>query len=213
MNETTPEPIPEAGLLPEQAVPYTSELKTEAALPEPAYVPIPPPSRFKRFKQFLGSILRWLSVALIGFMVGMALMAYPALRAQANLKNVEKERDQALFKLTMQGKLLAGLQTDQARLIVLRTLSEVRAAKLALDNNDDINLPLFLDKAAQVMKTVPDTLMETQQNTVTKIQQKLALAQEKSKSNLQVTKSDLDQLLIDLIENLRNLDTVLNPNP
>ena len=79
-------------------------------------------------------------------------------------------------------------------------------------SDDEINLPLFIDKAAQVMKAVPDTLMETQQATVTKIQQKLALAQEKAKSNLQVTKPELDGLLAELIENLRNLDALLNPN-
>lgn len=210
MNETTPEPVPEAGATPEQAALFTSNLKTDAASTEPAYVPIPPPSRFKRF---LRSTIRWISVALLGFLIGIAVMAYPLLRAQADLKNAEKERDQALFNLTVQSKLITGLQTDRARLIVLRTLSEVRAAKLALDSNDDVNLPLFLDKAAQVMQAVPDTLMATQQATVTKIQQKLASAQDKAKSNLQVTKPDLDQLLSDVIENLRNLDTLLNPNP
>jgi hypothetical protein len=152
-------------------------------------------------------------VALAAFLVGIAVMAYPVLRAQASLKSAEKERDQAQFALAIQSKLLTGLQSDQARLIVLRALSEVRAAKLALTSDDEINLPLFIDKAAQVMKAVPDTLMETQQATVTRIQQKLALAQEKAKGNLQVTKPELDRLVVELIENLRNLDALLNPNP
>jgi len=152
-------------------------------------------------------------VALIAFLLGIAVMAYPLLRTQASLKNVEKERDQAKFTLTIQNKLLAGLQSDQARLIVLRAMSELRAAKLALASNDEINLPLFIDKAAQLMKAVPDTLMETQQATVTKIQQKLSLAQEKAKSNLKITKPELDVLLTESIENLRNLDALLNPNP
>lgn len=209
MNKTTPEPASDTGLSSE-AVPYASGTQTEARPTEPAYVPIPPPSRFKRG---LRSAIRWISVALLGFLVGIAVMAYPVLRAQASLKSAEKERDQAQFTLAVQSKLLTSLQTDQARLIVLRALSEVRAAKLALDGNDDVNLPLFIDKAAQMMKTVPDTLMQTQQSTMTKIQQKLASAQEKAKGNLQATKPDLDQLLADLIENLRNLDALLNPNP
>ncbi len=210
MNETKPEPAPEVNLPQHEAAPSTTETKTEAKMVEPAYVPIPPPSRFKRLQR---SATHWISVALLGFVVGLAIMAYPMLHAQASLKSVEKDRDQAKFTLTFQSKLLTSYQYDQARLIVLRALSEVRAAKLALATDDEINLPLFIDKAAQVMKTVPDTLMETQQATVTKIQQKLALAQEKSKGNLQVTKPDLDLLLTELIENLRNLDALLNPNP
>ena len=55
-------------------------------------------------------------------------MAYPVLRAQASLKSAEKERDQGKFTLAVQSKLLTGLQSDQARLIVLRALSELRAA-------------------------------------------------------------------------------------
>jgi hypothetical protein len=209
MTDTTPEQTDDAGQSAEEASPYPSNIKTQAKPSEPGYVPIPPPSRFKRV---LRSTFRWISIALLGFLVGLAVMAYPVLHAQANLKAVEKERDQAQFTLTMQSKLLDGLQTDQARLVVVRALSEVRAAKLALDDNDEINLPLFLDKAAQVMKTIPTTL-PTQQTTVTKIQQKLASAQEKAKSSLPVAKPELDQQLSDLIENLRNLDALLNPNP
>jgi len=210
MNETEPKPTPEGVLPPEQAAPPTAGEDTEAKPGVPAYVPIPPPGRFKRF---VSSAARWGSVALAAFLVGIAVMAYPVLRAQASLKSAEKERDQAQFALAIQSKLLTGLQSDQARLIVLRALSEVRAAKLALTSDDEINLPLFIDKAAQVMKAVPDTLMETQQATVTRIQQKLALAQEKAKGNLRVTKPELDRLVIELIENLRNLDALLNPNP
>jgi len=210
MNETEPKPTPEGVLPPEQAAPPTAGEDTEAKPGVPAYVPIPPPGRFKRF---VSSAARWGSVALAAFLVGIAVMAYPVLRAQASLKSAEKERDQAQFALAIQSKLLTGLQSDQARLIVLRALSEVRAAKLALTSDDEINLPLFIDKAAQVMKAVPDTLMETQQATVTRIQQKLALAQEKAKGNLQVTKPELDRLVVELIENLRNLDALLNPNP
>jgi len=210
MNETEPKPTPEAVLPPEQAAPSTAGENTESRSGVPAYVPIPPPNRIKRF---VSSAARWGSVSLAAFLVGIVVMAYPLLRAQASLKNTEKERDQAQFALAIQSKLLTGLQSDQARLIVLRALSEVRAAKLALTSDDEINLPLFIDKAAQVMKAVPDTLMETQQATVTRIQQKLALAQEKAKGNLRVTKPELDRLVIELIENLRNLDALLNPNP
>jgi len=210
MNEIEQEPVPEVVLPPAEAAPPIPEEKTEVQPAAPAYVPIPPPSRFKRF---LRSVTRWGSVALVAFLVGIAVMAYPLLRAQSSLKNVEKERDQAQSKVALQSKLLTGLQSDQARLIVLRALSELRAAKLALSSDDEINLPLFIDKAAQVMKAAPDTLMETQQATVTKIQQKLALAQEKAKGNLRITKPELDQLLEESIENLRNLDALLNPNP
>jgi hypothetical protein len=204
MNETEQEPVPE-GVLP----PAVDE-RADAQPITPTYVPIPPPSRFKRF---LRSVTRWGSVALIAFLVGIAVMAYPLLRAQASQQSAEKERDQAKFTVAMQSKLLSGMQSDQARLIVLRALSELRAARLALTGDDEINLPLFIDKAAQVMKAVPDSLMETQQATVTKIQQKLALAQEKAKSNLKITKPELDQILAEAIENLRNLDALLNPNP
>jgi hypothetical protein len=210
MNEDEQESAPDAGISLQEAAPSPDMTQPEAQPVKTAYVPIPPPSRFKRF---LRSATRWGSVALVAFLVGIAVMAYPVLRAQANLKNAEKERDQAQFTIAVQSKLLAGLQTDQARLIVLRALSEVRAARLAMTSNDEINLPLFIDKAAQVMNAVPDFLMETQQTTVTKIQQKLALAQEKAKGDLRTAKPELDQLLTDLTENLRNLDALLNPNP
>jgi hypothetical protein len=210
MNEIEQEPVPEVVLPPAEAAVPTSEEKSESRPVVPAYVPIPPPSRFKRF---LHSVTRWGTVALLAFLVGIAVMAYPLLKAQASLKSAVKERDQGKFTLAVQSKLLTSLQSDQARLIVLRALSELRAARLALSSDDEINLPLFIDKAAQVMKAVPDTLMETQQATVTKIQQKLALAQEKAKGNLRVTKPELDQLLAESIENLRNLDALLNPNP
>jgi hypothetical protein len=208
MNETELEP--EVVSPSTEAVPPIPDDKAEEQPGLPTYVPVPPPSRFKRSVR---SATRWFMVVLIAFLAGIALMAYPLLQAQTSLKSAVKERDQVKFALTLQNKLLASLQHDQSRLIVLRALSELRAAKLALSNNDDVNLPLFLDKAAQVMKTAPDSLMETQQATVVKIQQKLALAQEKSKSNLTVTKSELNQLLDEAIENLRNLDAVLNPNP
>ena len=210
MNETEQEPVPEDVLSPEEAAPATESERTEAQPVAPGYIPIPPPSRFKRFLQ---NVTRWGIVALAAFLVGIAVMAYPLLRTQASLKNVETERDQAKLAFSMQSKLLTNVQNDQARLIVLRALSELRAARLALISNDDVNVPLFIDKAAQVMKAVPATLMETEQATVTKIQQKLALAQEKANSDLRITKPDLDQMLADAIENLRNLDALLNPNP
>jgi cell division protein FtsL len=210
MNENEQEPLPESALPPAEAVPPNTDERPETQSAIPAYVPIPPTSRFKRF---LRSATRWVSVALVAFLVGIAVMAYPLLRAQANLKSVEKERDQANTKIAEQTTQLASMQDDQARLVVLRALSELRAAKLALSTDDEINVPLFIDKAAQAMKAVPDTLMETQQGTITKIQQKLALAQEKAKSNLKITKPELDQLLADSIENLRNLDELLNSNP
>ena len=210
MNDTDQEPVPEVVMPPAEAEPAAEEVKAEAGPTPPTYVPVPPPSRFRRFVR---SAFRWVILALIAFLVGIAVMAYPLLRAQANLKNVEKERDQVGFTNTVLNMQLTGLQSDQERLIVLRALSELRAARLALTTDDEINVPLFIDKAAQVMKTVPDTLMETQQATVTKIQQKLALAQEKAKSNLKITKPELDQLLAEAIENLRNLDALLNPNP
>ncbi len=211
MNENEQEPLPEAGIPPEEAVPLHETSKEETTpVAAPAYVPIPPPSRFKRF---LRSATRWGIVVLTAFLIGIIVMAYPLLRAQAALKNAQQERDQLKLALSVQNKLIANLQTDQARLVVLRALSELRAARIALSSNDEVNLPLFIDKAAQVMKAVPVTLLETQQATVTKIQQKLAQAQEQAKSNLQVTKSTLDPLLADTIENLRNLDAVLNPNP
>jgi len=210
MNDIEQEPVPGSVLPSEEAEHPTPQEKAEAQPTLPAYVPIPPPSRFKRF---LRSATRWGIVALVGFLVGIAVMAYPLLQAQNSQKNAERARDQDKFTLAVQSKLLTSLQSDQARLIVLRALSELRAARLALSGDDEINLPLFIDKAAQVMKAVPDTLMETQQATVTKIQQKLALAQEKAKGNLRVTKPELDQLLAEAIENLRNLDALLNPNP
>ena len=210
MNDTTPEPITGAGPHPEEVDHQTPNTKNSPQPAEPNDVPIP---RLSRIKRFLLSTFRWMGVALLGLLVGLVVMAYPVLHAQANLKTVEKERDQARFNLAMQTTLLDSLKIDQSRLVILRALSEVRAAKLALDGNDEINMPLFIDKATQVMKNVPDTLMRTQQTTVTKIQQKLTLAQEKAKSNIQVAKPDLDQLLSDLIENLRNLDALLNPNP
>lgn len=210
MNDTDQEPVPEVVLPPAEAEPPAREEKIEPPPAVPAYVPVPPPSRFRRFVR---ALTRWGSVALVAFLVGIAVMAYPLLRAQASLKTAQDERDQANFKLAVQSKLLANLQSDQGRLIVLRALSELRAARLALNSDDEINLPLFIDKAAQVMKAAPDTLMETQQATVTKIQQKLALAQEKAKGNLRITKPELDKLLDEAIENLRNLDALLNPNP
>jgi cell division septal protein FtsQ len=212
MNETPSEPVPEAEIPPTPSVP-SGETRAETQTAESAYVPMPPPSRLTRFKRFMHSATRWASVALFGFLVGVAIMGYLVLRAQAALNNVEKERDQAQFTVAMQSKLLTGMQNDQARLIVLRALSETRAAELALDSNDDVNLPLFVDKAAQLMNAVPDTLMTTQQATVVKIQQKLAMAQKDARGNLQVTKTDLNQVLTDLIENLRNLDALLNPSP
>jgi hypothetical protein len=210
MNETEQESVPDGVLPPAQAVSSTAGNKNDAQPDLPAYVPVPQPSRFKRSVR---SVTRWVSVALVAFLVGIAVMAYPLLRAQASLNSVNKERDQAQSKFDLQSKLLSSLQGDQGRLLVLRALSELRAARLALNSDDEINLPLFIDKAAQVMKAVPDTLMETQQATVTKIQQKLALAQEKAKGNLRITKPELDQLLAESIENLRNLDALLNPNP
>lgn len=217
MNDTTPEQAPEDELTSEEAAPYASGVNSQAGPAEPAGQPVaaptPPLSRLARFKRSLRATIRWISVALLGLLVGLAVMAYPVLHAEAALKTVEKERDQAQFTLTVQNKVLESLQVDQSRLVVLRTLSEVRAAKLALDNNDDVNLPLFLDKAVQVMNTIPPSLLKTQQSTVTKIQQKLASAQQQAKNNTQATQPDLDQQLSDLIENLRNLDALLNPTP
>lgn len=210
MNETVPEPTPEVGLIPGEAAASTETTITEAKPVDTIHVPARHPGRFKRF---LRSATRWLLVVLLAFLVGIAVMAVPYFRARADLKDAEKERDQVTLAMTVQGKLLSSQQSDRERLIVLRTLSEVRAARLSLVSGDDINLPLFIDKAAQTMKAVPDSLMESQQATVMKIQQKLLMAQEKAKSNLLVTKPELDLILVELIENLRNLDALLNPNP
>lgn len=210
MNETVLEPTPEVILPPGEAAASTDKEKSEAKPVGTTYVPVPPPNRFKRFMR---SATRWVIVVLLAFLIGIAVMAIPYFRTLANLKDAEKERDQFKFALNMQGKMLISQQSDRERLIVLRTLSEVQAASLALISGDEINLPLFIDKAAQTMKAVPDTLMESQQATVTKIQQKLLIAQEKAKSDLLETKPELDLLLVELKENLRNLDGLLNPYP
>lgn len=210
MNDTQQEPLPENNLSTEHPTPAAEEEKSEGQLPSSAYVPIPSPSRFKRFVQ---NVTRWGIVVLAAFLIGVAAMAYPLLRAQANLRTVQKERDQANQTIASQNQQLSALQTDQARLTVLQALSELRAARLALASNDDVDVPLYVDKAAQVMKAAPASLLENEQATVTKIQQKIALAQEQANGDLRINKPNLDQMLSDTIENLRNLDSLLNPNP
>ncbi len=210
MNETEQEPTPEEVPPSAEETPTVEEIKTEAQPVQPAYVPIPPPSRFKRFFQ---NATRWAVVILAAFLVGIAVMGYPLLRAQAHLRTVEKERDQANQTIATQNKELATLQNDEARLTVLQALSELRAARLALTSNDDVNVPLFVDKAAQVMKAAPASLLESEQATVTKIQQKIALAQEQANGDLRINRPTLDPMLADTIENLRNLDSLLMQAP
>jgi uncharacterized membrane protein YdfJ with MMPL/SSD domain len=226
MSESEQEPAEPASILPaaEEITPPGEEKKPDQI----PYIPIPSESRFRRFTRRL---VRWTIAMLIAFLIGLVVMAIPLYNTQKSLKQAKNDLETA--KTTAANDLKAAnkaaadckqtvgdqkdritsLETDSVRISVLQALSEVRAAKLALINNDDVNVLIFLNKASLALKELPESFVKSQEAIITKITQKLTQAQDKAKGDLKLTKTDLDKLLTDLIENLRNLEALLIPSP
>lgn len=190
----------------EPAPPAETSVTAEPSRPSTAYVPIPPPNRFQRFLRRLGT---WLVIVAIAFLAGLLVSGIPLYNTRKELKNTQGELNTAKQVIDAQKILLEKSSADNARISVLEALSNVRAARLALVSNDEVNVPLFLEKAAQALKGTPATLIKSQETTFNRIRLKMVQAQDKAKANLQTNKADLDKLLGELIENLRNLDEVV----
>jgi len=117
---------------PAETATATSEEKTETRPVRPCLRSHPPPSRFKAVPAFSHPLGER---GAVGFLV--ELQSWIPVAASPGQLEKRRERTRSgKFTLAVQSKLLTSLQSDQARLIVLRALSELRAARLALSSDE-----------------------------------------------------------------------------
>ena len=163
----------------------------------------------------------WMLVALLAFGLGALLIAvalYFPNRQMLNTANADLEHANAtISSMTDQ---VATLQTDNETLqkdldsatlhmYVLKALSGVRGASLAVTADDYAGARLSLIQASEAIDTLSGLLGPDQKDVLTAMQQSAAQALTDVQNDLKSAQPELDQL----IKNLVQLEANLFPNP
>ncbi len=210
---------------PEQETPAIPAETEDEALPEPSIEAIPPekippaPERpVSRARGFLRNLLRWTLSLLIAFGLG-ALTVYFTL-----LQPTQQDLEQSLADLEAAGQEISDLegqisdlegQIDELnsnnqelqdkleimniQLVLLDTLSEVRAASLALAADDYAGARLALDKATGSLETLSTLLEDEQSEVIAAMQESIHQAMVSMKDDFQAAIPELDRLAVNLI--------------
>jgi hypothetical protein len=158
--------------------------------------------------------LRWGLVALLAFGLGALLIAF------ALYIPTRQELDKANATITGQTDQITTLQSgnktlqknlDSATLdmYVLRALSGVRGASLAVAAGDYAGARLSLIQASEALDALSGLMGTEQKDVLTAMQQSAAQALNEVKTNLTSAQPELDQLT----KNLVQLEDNLFPNP
>jgi hypothetical protein len=165
--------------------------------------------------------LRWLLVALLAFGLGALLIAFAFyIPTRQELSKVNADLGHTNATIASQTDQITTLQTsnetlqknlDSAKLhsYVLKALSGVRGASLAVAADDYAGARLSLIQASEALDTLSGLLGTDQKDVLTAMQQSAAQALTKVKTNLTSAQPELDQLT----KNLVQLENNLFPNP
>lgn len=214
MDETE-EKVPQAEAVTEEEKPKDLEdLTAPGAKPE------------TRVQRLLRQALRWIVGFLIVFGLGVlatVFLVYQPTRLE--LTNVTAQLDQANQQITqvqdefnqqinqMQGEIdnLKPLETqnkdlqdqlNQANLhiVILSSLSDVNAARLALANDDQAGAKVHLTNTPQTLSDLKSMVGSNQMEKVASMEDRLQLAISEMSKNIFAAKSDLSVLAEDLVQ-------------
>jgi hypothetical protein len=167
-----------------------------------------------RLQKSMRGALRWVVLALVAFGLGALLiifMLYVPTRQKYDKSDADLK--QATDHITTLEADKQGLQKnlDSATLhmYVLKALSGVRGASLAVAADDYAGARLSLIQASEALDTLPTLLGADQKDVSTAMQTSAAQALTKVKTDLKSAQPELDQLT----KNLVQLEDNLFPNP
>jgi hypothetical protein len=167
-----------------------------------------------RPKKSIGGILRWLLVVLLAFGLGALLIAlvlyFPARQelVKANA-TVTSQTDQISTLQTGNETLQKDLDSAKLHSYVLKALAGVRGASQAVAAGNYAGARLSLTQASDALDILSGLLGTDQKDVLIVMQQSVAQALTKLKTNLTSAQPELDQLTNNLVQ----LEDNLFPNP
>jgi peptidoglycan hydrolase CwlO-like protein len=174
-----------------------------------------------RLQKFMRGALRWVLVAVLAFGVGALIITFALyIPTRQKLDKANTDLENATVTITGQTDQITTLQTNNKTLqknldsttlhmYVLKALSGVRGASLAVTADDYAGARLSLIQASEAIDTLSGLLGPDQKDVLTAMQQSAAQALTDVQNDLKSAQPELDQL----IKNLVQLEANLFPNP
>jgi peptidoglycan hydrolase CwlO-like protein len=174
-----------------------------------------------RLQKSMRGALRWVLVALLAFGLGVLLIAFALYvptrqkldKANADLEHanatITGKTDQITTLQTGNENLQKKLDSATLHMYVLKALSGVRGASLAVAADDYAGARLSLTQASEALDALSGLLGTDQKDVLTAMQQSAAQALTEVKTDLKSAQPELDQLT----KNLVQLEDNLFPNP
>lgn len=174
-----------------------------------------------RLQKSMRGALRWVLVVLLAFGLGALLIAFALYvptrqkldKANADLEHanatITGKTDQITTLQTGNETLQENLDSATLHMYVLKALSGVRGASLAVAADDYAGARLSLIQASEALDTLSGLLGTDQKDVLTAMQQSAAQALTEVKTDLKSAQPELDQLM----KNLVQLEDNLFPNP
>jgi multidrug resistance efflux pump len=163
-----------------------------------------------RLQKSIRGALRWVLVTLLAFGLGALLIAFALyLPARLKLDKANADLEHANATITANETLQKNLDSATLHMYVLKALSGVRGASLAVAADDYAGARLSLTQASEALDTLSGLLGKDQKDVLTAMQQSAAQALTEVKTDLKSAQPELDQLT----KNLVQLEANLFPNP
>ena len=174
-----------------------------------------------RLQKSMRAALRWVLVVVLAFGLGALLIAFVLYiptrqkldKANADLEHanatITGKTDQITTLQTGNETLQMNLDSATLHMYVLKALSGVRGASLAVAADDYAGARLSLIQASEALDTLSGLLGTDQKDVLTAMQQSAAQALTEVKTDLKSAQPELDQLT----KNLVQLEDNLFPNP
>jgi hypothetical protein len=173
-----------------------------------------PETRLQKTIKSIRSSVRWVLVAVLAFGLGALLIAlalYIPTRQKLDKANatLTSKTDQNTTLQTANETLQKNLDSATLHMYVLKALSGVRGASLAVTANDYAGARLTLIQASGALDTLSGLLGTDQKDVFTAMQKSAAQALTDVKTDLKSAQLELDQLT----KNLVQLEDNQFPNP
>lgn len=174
-----------------------------------------------RLQKSMRGALRWVLVVLLAFGLGALLIAFALYvptrqkldKASADLEHanatITGKTDQITTLQTGNETLQENLDFAKLHIYVLKALSSVRGASLAVAADDYAGAHLYLTQTSEALDTLSSLLGTDQKDVLTAMQQSAAQALTEVKTDLKSAQPELDQLT----KNLVQLEDNLFPDP
>jgi cytoskeletal protein RodZ len=174
-----------------------------------------------RLQKSMRGALRWVLVVLVAFGLGALLIAFALYvptrqkldKANADLGHanatITSQSDQITTLQTSNETLQKNLDSATLHMYVLKALSGVRGASLAVAADDYAGARLSMIQASEALDNLSGLLGTDQKDVLTAMQQSAAQALTDVKTDLKSAHPELDQLT----KNLVQLEDNLFPNP